>query len=482
MEDYLRDSPFDEPTRDKDTKHDNQDYPGFYQDSLTGQQNNTNVTQHSQNTQSHNQNLDYPNNGLNGQSGIEGVYEQNTYNLNTNDFNFEFTPTYEQTFKQEPLDGTYNSTDYTSIGNVAGTYDYTSPGQNNQETYTSPGVQPAMPANDPYFEAFDFLGLPSQQPVASPNAEAYTDPLQFNMNDPLNNLDQLISPDNGGGNMFLSAQHFSPAARNFNLLSLIAEDSLPGSYHNTFSPNLLRHGSISVPPLNNGGYLSPSNTFTSPHLNPYEGLLDTLKSPLGSYINSPPPQLALSRSIPSGGGAAQLSIGSALSPPQFGLPNTRKPDYSKQLTQEEKAKRRREFHNAVERRRRDLIKEKIKELGQLVPPSLLTPQVCAVQTLLKQPHLNSKEIKELIAMVKVKEAKPNKAVILMTSVDYIRHLKLVSERQITRRAELEREIAELEGQTTSGTPASFPSTLDIPPLSGLEFNPDDFFSDVVTEI
>ncbi|QRG38313.1 hypothetical protein FDK38_002716 [Candidozyma auris] len=395
--------------------------------------------------------------------------------------------------------------------------------------------------NDPYFSTFEFLSSPNQQPVsprynsqggnlggANHNGTELTagfgsDPLQFNMSDNFTNLDQLVSPDNNmnnsGVNIFSSAQYFSPNTRtnHYNQLSAIAEDSLPGSFQNTFSPELSRHGSVSMPPSGDP-YMSPqTNAYLSPQSKAFEGNFDTLRSPYSgsSHPNSPPPplNLNLSKSIPTAVNfnqgsfndsqaqrQQQQSIENTLSPPQQSYlgtsapSNSKKPEpyptSSKQLTQEEKAKRRREFHNAVERRRRDLIKEKIKELGFLVPPSLLNPHVCAVQSLSKQPHQNSAEIKELLSTVKVRESKPNKATILSTSVDYIIHLQKVADRQRQRREELEREIAELEKglgnlktedpESTLNNSAVFPEQISTPTQDS-QFNPDDFFSEVITD-
>lgn len=75
------------------------------------------------------------------------------------------------------------------------------------------------------------------------------------------------------------------------------------------------------------------------------------------------------------------------------------------LSKEEKLRRKKDFHNAVERRRRDLIKKKIEELTNLVPPSLLNFDS------------NGKAIK------------PNKSTILHDTVDYIVILQRILERQ-----------------------------------------------------
>lgn len=91
-----------------------------------------------------------------------------------------------------------------------------------------------------------------------------------------------------------------------------------------------------------------------------------------------------------------------------------------QLTHEEKLRRRREFHNAVERRRRELIKQKIKELSKLVPPSLL--------------NYNDEG----------KEIKVNKGIILNRSVDYLEYLKQVLEAQDRKKQLLLKKVRELE--------------------------------------
>lgn len=90
------------------------------------------------------------------------------------------------------------------------------------------------------------------------------------------------------------------------------------------------------------------------------------------------------------------------------------------LTSEEKLRRKRDFHNAVERRRRELIKQKIKELGNLVPPSLLCFDA------------NGKKIK------------PNKGIILNKTVEYINFLLGVLEAQDRKKSQLVSKIDELE--------------------------------------
>ncbi|KAF8001079.1 hypothetical protein HF325_004868 [Metschnikowia pulcherrima] len=381
---------------------------------------------------------------------------------------------------------------------------------------TDPYYNAQNPAveKDPFLETFDFLGSPTQQAV-SPNFVPGNDPWTDNLGDslygdrlslntdPLNNLDLLVLPENSNSNiknmlqngnnanlnMFQSSQYFSPNSRgaNFGQLNSIVEDSVsPSYYNNAFSPIQSRHGSVSIPPPLN---LYLLQHLLSPQTNTLDGSFDTLKLPYsGSYLNSPPSMHELDALIHADAKQRPPAPQSELWDGSFRNGCSNKHTYAeelrpawnpKQLTLEEKAKRRREFHNAVERRRRDLIKEKIKVLGFLVPPLLLTPQVCAVQAILKQPSLNTKEMKELLASIRVKEAKPNKAFILQTSVDYIRHLQYVLEQQSARKQELEDAISKLR---SSPSPLAVKEELVDPvvkPETSLlpsEFDPDEFFS------
>lgn len=77
----------------------------------------------------------------------------------------------------------------------------------------------------------------------------------------------------------------------------------------------------------------------------------------------------------------------------------------------ERRRRRRESHNAVERRRRDNINEKIKELSELVPEQFL---LAAMETGVKSGTADDR---------------PNKGTILARSVDYIRLLQQIIDRQ-----------------------------------------------------
>lgn len=376
--------------------------------------------------------------------------------------------------------------------------------------------------NDPFLEDLESLNFSNKQPQ-------YINPTQSTTG----NLEEIISPSaqaqnisfNNNGinpdNSLVNPQYFSPSNRNanYNTLNSIAEDSLSSSFNNAFSPSASRNDSVSIPfqnpntiedynggvDINAGSYLSPQ--FNSQYMSPSNNIdnsIDTLKSPSfnsGSYLNSPPKYqntrrdnpATISNSIPS-----NISKTKVVSPPPLdnnlgtSLPGTmhnQPPVSTKQLSKEEKLKRRREFHNAVERRRRDLIKERIKDLGFLVPPSLLNPQLCAVQNLQRNSQLNSREINDLLASIKVKETKPNKSTILNKSVEYIIHLKYVLEQQNESQLELAQQIEEIEARINNGrsqgnidmtnmTNQSQPSS-DIKLESQDElFNPDDFFLDV----
>jgi hypothetical protein len=91
----------------------------------------------------------------------------------------------------------------------------------------------------------------------------------------------------------------------------------------------------------------------------------------------------------------------------------------------EKKRRRRESHNAVERRRRENINERIQELGTMLPETML---------------------EELASSVNVNGGnnnKPNKGAILRKSVDHIRILQQEVTNHKQRIFELERQLASL---------------------------------------
>lgn len=107
----------------------------------------------------------------------------------------------------------------------------------------------------------------------------------------------------------------------------------------------------------------------------------------------------------------------------------------------EKRRRRRESHNAVERRRRDHINEKISELSQLLPEFAGDAQ-----------------------------NKPNKGTVLKRSVDYLRHIQTFAVKQMERNKELEvvlMRVCEQQGIPLEALQLSVPlgTPIEIPPLS-----------------
>ncbi|KAI9501067.1 helix-loop-helix DNA-binding domain-containing protein [Coemansia spiralis] len=113
----------------------------------------------------------------------------------------------------------------------------------------------------------------------------------------------------------------------------------------------------------------------------------------------------------------------------------------------EKRRRRRESHNAVERRRRDNINDRIQELFTLLPESMIDAQT-----------------------------KPNKGMILKKSVEYIRQLRHALQTQTDRLHELETGIPSSmaaaaaaagigqphQPQTSSGLAAMFAGAASMP--------------------
>jgi Helix-loop-helix DNA-binding domain len=105
----------------------------------------------------------------------------------------------------------------------------------------------------------------------------------------------------------------------------------------------------------------------------------------------------------------------------------------------EKKQKRRESHNAVERRRRDNINEKIQELAAIIPDEFMAPAAALhgpASPLSASPsthHAPDGTIKH------------NKGVILRKSVDYIRSLQDIVKESQRRARRLEEEVKRLGG-------------------------------------
>ncbi|CDR41608.1 CYFA0S07e04104g1_1 [Cyberlindnera fabianii] len=258
----------------------------------------------------------------------------------------------------------------------------------------------------------------------------------------------------------LSGSHIQPTSMNLDNLALLRQNSISNvdpqnSFHNSY-----------ISPINSP-YTTQSHLSTSFQPQRKDSIYDTLESMASPQQNnadaltaqyfSPPPN----RSIPlstsrksshlgpssiqtfntSQSMASPHSFNDALSPyssfNDFKSPRSMAASPAgvgslpkQQLSKEEKLRRRREFHNQVERRRRDLIKEKIKELGQIVPPSLL--------------YVDSDG----------KEVKASKTVIINKTVEYVVHLHKVMKAQEVRKQALIQKIAELEQLPDVNTPRS----------------------------
>ena len=231
-------------------------------------------------------------------------------------------------------------------------------------------------------------------PIASNNFSMNTVNNSSNNTESLSNSvyqsPQPISTSLARDSSSLRTEAFSPQSLGFS--TNFTNHKLGKTISNTLAKS---YGSQLGNSLNN--LISPSST--------YEGFLD---SPYGSYNDD---SLKSPINSPSFKGiGSPSSVGTHLNPKSA-------------LSKENKLSRRRELHNAVERRRRDLIKEKIKELGALIPPSML-------YDISKSKNTN-------------KDTKANKNIILNKSVDYILYLKEILEAQDKRLAELDEQVEQL---------------------------------------
>ncbi|BGP27241.1 transcription regulator [Rhodotorula toruloides] len=146
----------------------------------------------------------------------------------------------------------------------------------------------------------------------------------------------------------------------------------------------------------------------------------------------------------------------------------------------EKRRKRRESHNAVERRRRDNINDRISELSALIPPALLLGQSLDPAAALNpdqvpdegpaSPAIGALSLMSPLpggasgsppgsgfaagAGMSAAGQKPNKGVVLAKSVEYIRYLQQVVELQQQQTAELMRQNTLLRQSFSSGTGSS----------------------------
>lgn len=430
---------------------------------------------------------------------------------NTNDFSLNLDYADPNAVNQYGNNNSINNPNFISNNNYTNGA-YTSPPQfPGNSNFVNDPTSDLLPNTtsytiDPFddLENLNFPHMTTNQPSINLAFDMQSPPLQQNFNPQGQqvyppNLNEIVSPPNAGTNdSFLNPRYFSPQTNrgsNFNSLNPIAEDD--------YNDAKQEFGSFkSIPDVQSGLYLSPQNN--NQQISPnYD--FDNLRSPPASYLNSPPQFQRMGTSIPHQTRPKRDDQSGLLSPPTISNVSSSVPNNSsrevvptKQLSKEEKLKRRREFHNAVERRRRDLIKERIRELGLIVPPSLLNPQLSAVQLLLRSS--NASEVSDLISSIKVKETKPNKSTILNKSVDYINHLRYVLEQQDKARELLIQKIQARQRELNGVIPDDFnPPPAPTSSTSGNTFsrdtaqfdqfgnqtnpdgffNPDEFFLDII---
>ncbi|KAI0674620.1 helix-loop-helix DNA-binding domain-containing protein [Trametes maxima] len=187
---------------------------------------------------------------------------------------------------------------------------------------------------------------------------------------------------------------------------------------------------------------------------------------------SPPEDLAVKQCVPASF-VLLASDGSLYAPPSF---------------RDLRRRRRRESHNAVERRRRDNINEKISELATLIPECLLDPNATITmpaslsasgEDLLFGGVRINPEKKEGSGSVEPEDTNPsatpttangasaangadngnavkaNKGMILRKSVEYIRYLQQLVSAQANRNRDLEQQLQAFRGGSApaSGSPA-----------------------------
>ncbi|KAK6460507.1 hypothetical protein DFJ63DRAFT_343516 [Scheffersomyces coipomensis] len=475
MEEFLRESPLDYNSTQStsSTTTPNNNYNAFN----SSQNNNNNNNNNNGNTNSDSTGFDFDLDYENfDNTNFNDVKTINTNNLNPNNFSNDTYNAFDTLSNQNTLDGNYLSPSNSNFNNFN---DITisnnlNPANFNMNTNTSSfdatiGSGSNSFTNEPFFDTYG-TGNDNRKSISNQALSPGLPPtinIQQQIHFPNNNqagLDELISPPNEGTS-FLDPQYFSPR------LGSIPESNAPPE------SNILSTSYLS-PQQNQNLRLSnfDSNDLASPNQ--------------ANFLNSPPqfplssipyvPQAEFSTSIPinshmrsnknktsSNNNNDTLSPLPSSSQLSTSVPSNSRalldPTPTKQLTKEEKTQRRKLFHNEVERRRRELIKQSIDNLRSKVPPSLLNPQLIAVQELQKNSDLNSKEINDLLSSIKVKETKPNKVAVLTKSVDYVKHLKYVLSQQEQELNLINSRILELENQISTGRINQNPRSTNINP-------------------
>ncbi|KAG0669692.1 bHLH/Zip transcription factor [Maudiozyma exigua] len=278
-------------------------------------------------------------------------------------------------------------------------------------TSSSQALQQQEPQQQPQQLQQQNMSRADSISVANSYAQSFTDEqiphdlFRNNLEDQMINFTDDMSSSLGSSihSDFMNSNFGTPTSSLLNSHNLETINSLTATSYNqnnTFSPSSLRSPSSSVRP--SVSYLSTSLRQPST-LSNYNPNVNTNNANVN--INTGTPH---SRHPSTSAQGAESLLSTSV------------PKSLSHLSQDEKLRRKRDFHNAVERRRRDLIKQKINELGNLVPPSML--------------RFDDKG----------KPVKPNKGIILNKTVDYVRFLLEVDQAQDRKRQQLLNKINELQ--------------------------------------
>ncbi|BGP03050.1 hypothetical protein NBRC10513v2_006774 [Rhodotorula toruloides] len=229
-----------------------------------------------------------------------------------------------------------------------------------------------------------------------------------------------------------------------------------------------------------------TGAFASPHVPPTSLAIGSPTSPRADPLTGwrPSSGVGMPASAPAGMTSASGSLGVSVSSAggsrkNKGLEDVLEEEDSRGDPISEKRRKRRESHNAVERRRRDNINDRISELSALLPPALLlgqpldpaaalnpdqavdegpaSPAIGALSLMSPMPGTSGSPPGAGFATgagAAGTPQKPNKGVVLAKSVEYIRYLQQVVELQQQQAAELMRQNTLLRQSLSSGTGSS----------------------------
>lgn len=329
---------------------------------------------------------------------VKGVSLDDAFLVN-NDINFDMSPSeIEKQFNLDMLNDVTSDSHVKQISNASGNLS-TSVQYNNAYNELNRAISNVDINNTQYNDYYDNVQ----------NTQYQTENSTSGKKTPVIQVDSIYNGKGGvdGNDNQSTTSYHSPAPVSISIKKNPSRNEAFSPESLGFSTNFATHQmskSISnTLGRSYGDQLGSSlNNLVSP-ASPFDGLPD---SSYGSYDDSflrSPLNSPSFKSIGSPSSLAHLNPKSALS-------------------KESKLSRRRELHNAVERRRRDLIKEKIKELGSLIPPTMM--------------YDSSKQ-------KSAKDVKVNKNVILQKSIEYMMYLQEILDAQDRKITEMQEEIENL---------------------------------------